>query len=420
MKGIRNLVRRILKKVSGSESSAPKHQSCQQSIKDYWLSVLTDYQQTNGSALDYVKCHLDRYLTTLEFIKAKTGDHILELGGSYPHAFTVMLEHTFPQVKLAITSYDEGSDQRKVTLNNQKTGKSFDVPSLSFNVEKDRWPLPTESVDIVLCMEIIEHLLLDPCHMFREAHRVLKPNGRLIVTTPNIASLESLYRIYHLKTPYSFGIYSKHGAYGRHNREYVPEEIEQIGQSCGFITDVLTTRNVYPKSCSTEDVDLLFNKPLSNFDLRRQNIFYVGVKTENEFEDYPESLYDYNPHKHRASVEIVEAIRDYTNSTISGTIKLTNFGSYTWMPDGNDITQVGVQRIDDDGKLIERDYRRISLNSELPPSDCICVKFSFKIESTEFDAINLRFDLVHEYVCWFSEIKPIYVDLSFPPINIEG
>jgi methionine biosynthesis protein MetW len=47
--------------------------------------------------------------------------------------------------------------------------------------------LPDESVDVVVMGEIIEHLV-DPDAVVDEVHRVLRPGGQLIVTTPNIAS----------------------------------------------------------------------------------------------------------------------------------------------------------------------------------------------------------------------------------------
>jgi SAM-dependent methyltransferase len=51
-------------------------------------------------------------------------------------------------------------------------------------------PLDDESVDIVICQEGIEHI---PNHLalLREFNRVLKPGGRLILTTPNLSHLRA-------------------------------------------------------------------------------------------------------------------------------------------------------------------------------------------------------------------------------------
>jgi SAM-dependent methyltransferase len=46
-------------------------------------------------------------------------------------------------------------------------------------------PLESASVDTVMCMEVLEHLLF-PSDALREIRRVLKPHGTLIVSVPNV------------------------------------------------------------------------------------------------------------------------------------------------------------------------------------------------------------------------------------------
>ncbi len=47
-------------------------------------------------------------------------------------------------------------------------------------------PFDDESFDVVLCIEVFEHLFA-PHRAAREIYRVLKPGGRLIASTPNVA-----------------------------------------------------------------------------------------------------------------------------------------------------------------------------------------------------------------------------------------
>lgn len=54
----------------------------------------------------------------------------------------------------------------------------------------EKFPLPDASVDIILASEIIEHIY-DTEFFLKESHRVLKNDGILFLTTPNIASLGS-------------------------------------------------------------------------------------------------------------------------------------------------------------------------------------------------------------------------------------
>jgi 2-polyprenyl-3-methyl-5-hydroxy-6-metoxy-1,4-benzoquinol methylase len=54
---------------------------------------------------------------------------------------------------------------------------------------------PSESFDVIFCCETLEHVP-DPCIAVAELVRVLKPGGRLFVSTPNYAGLMGLYRGY--------------------------------------------------------------------------------------------------------------------------------------------------------------------------------------------------------------------------------
>jgi len=51
-------------------------------------------------------------------------------------------------------------------------------------------PYPPAFFDLIVCVEGIEHLE-NPSHLLRSFARILKPGGRLIITTPNITSFAS-------------------------------------------------------------------------------------------------------------------------------------------------------------------------------------------------------------------------------------
>ena len=59
----------------------------------------------------------------------------------------------------------------------------------------DRLPFADASFDVVLSIEGIEHLE-DRFAYLRELHRILKPQGTLILTTPNIVGLRSRVRFF--------------------------------------------------------------------------------------------------------------------------------------------------------------------------------------------------------------------------------
>jgi SAM-dependent methyltransferase len=51
-------------------------------------------------------------------------------------------------------------------------------------LDHDRWPLDDESVDLIVCDNVLEHLM-DPDPFFNEANRVLRRGGYFCVRTPN-------------------------------------------------------------------------------------------------------------------------------------------------------------------------------------------------------------------------------------------
>ena len=62
-------------------------------------------------------------------------------------------------------------------------------------------PFSPSSIDTIVAGEVIEHLK-EPYHFLRECHRVLKPGGKLILTTPNARGLQFI-----LGYDYSFHFY---------------------------------------------------------------------------------------------------------------------------------------------------------------------------------------------------------------------
>ena len=70
-----------------------------------------------------------------------------------------------------------------------KKAKSLGVNVAVFDMDKEKsWPYADNFFDVVVAGDIIEHVI-DVDKFLANAHRVLKPGGYFLVSTPNLASL---------------------------------------------------------------------------------------------------------------------------------------------------------------------------------------------------------------------------------------
>ena len=76
-----------------------------------------------------------------------------------------------------------GIDGSKYALNQAKKLNYDDLKYIS-NFSIDTLKFKDESLDLVICKDVFEHLL-DPEHLTKEIFRVLKPNGILLSHVPN-------------------------------------------------------------------------------------------------------------------------------------------------------------------------------------------------------------------------------------------
>jgi SAM-dependent methyltransferase len=149
-----------------------------------------------------------RFLHTWGLVAGESG-RALELG-SNPYFTTWLLRH-HTDLDLTLANYF-GSDEREITQtvgyrDREGASQSFEIRADLFDLETERFPYDDGSFDVVLFCEIIEHLIADPMHALSEIHRVLRPGGLMVITTPNVARLDNVLRLIdgeNVFDPYSF------------------------------------------------------------------------------------------------------------------------------------------------------------------------------------------------------------------------
>jgi SAM-dependent methyltransferase len=210
------------------------------SIGEYILSWATD-----PASRQYVDTHLQRLEKTLAITPpGQAADPILDMG-AYFHITPAL--HTYLGYGEVRACYYGPPDAIERKCVRSTTGQVFECCVDLFDAERDSFPYANESFTTVLCCELLEHLAHDPMHMMAEINRILRPEGCIVLTTPNLSSLRaiaSLLRGYN--HPGLFPAFIPPGTAGRtearHSREYTPEEIYHLLQDSGFevISELLT------------------------------------------------------------------------------------------------------------------------------------------------------------------------------------
>ena len=144
------------------------------------------------------------------YLAAKPRATILELacGHGQMASYLISRLHDRAGVTYLMTDIIEDS-LKKSEAYYSRTGFHPPEGLLPFCCDGERLPLPGESVDIVFLMEAIEHFER-PFAGFREFHRVLKPGGLCLITTPRPSQSWFRLRVDLLGRLFPYQGYAKH------------------------------------------------------------------------------------------------------------------------------------------------------------------------------------------------------------------
>jgi SAM-dependent methyltransferase len=257
------------------------------------LEQLGGLDLPDGEIGEYFKKHLPRLARTLTLVpRPRRSGRILELG-CYMQ-ITAFLERWrgYSSVRGAYYGALGRTERRTASVR----GEPFEALVDLFDAERDRYPYDDGSFETVLACELIEHLLRDPMHLLVECRRILEDGGRLIVTTPNIASLTSVARaLQGYGNPQIFSAYHRPQAGSSeeipHVREYTAFELRAAVEAAGLEIESLFTEPI---------AGLEMNRPMWNFleengyntSLRGEQTYCVAVKRSNlTVTRYPRFLY---------------------------------------------------------------------------------------------------------------------------------
>jgi len=117
------------------------------------------------------------------------GDHLLDLGcgrGEFLKGFS------------ALGLNSEGLDCCKTAV---ELSKEYKIEVCDF--ESQKLPYPDSYFDVIFCKSVVEHSYY-PEKIFNEARRILKPNGKFIIMTPDWESVyKTFYEDHTHRTPFT-------------------------------------------------------------------------------------------------------------------------------------------------------------------------------------------------------------------------
>ncbi|HET9887096.1 MAG TPA: class I SAM-dependent methyltransferase, partial [bacterium] len=131
----------------------------------------------------------------------------------------------------------------------------FESPEIMIRNISEGIPFPAATFSAAFCIEVLEHVL-DPFSVVREIHRVLQPDGILLISVPNP---------YHWKEIFwnLFRIPDRQG----HLHGWTRQTMERFGSMAGFRLE--ETRGTY------------FHPPIPAPPLLARSILYRFVRSEN-------------------------------------------------------------------------------------------------------------------------------------------
>lgn len=258
-------------------ASAPVDDAKMKEFRQFLFSL----DQPDAEARDYIAVHADRLATTILLTPhSNTSGRCLELG-SYMHIAPALMQFAGYHDVSAAALGPAGTSVSKVAFSRGREVLRCDLDL--FDVEHDTFPYPAEHFELVLACEILEHLRADPMHMMFEIHRVLEQDGRILLSTPNCASIGSLEQcLWRSANPYTYSLYPTPERppcddAASHIREYTPDEVQRLVEAAGFVVELLITRpgrRVESRDL-IEDLLMAYGFPT---DLRGEQIYCLARK----------------------------------------------------------------------------------------------------------------------------------------------
>lgn len=245
------------------------------------------FEAAEKSNDQYLLSHLPRYKETVSLLRDINWSSAFEIGAT--HFFQAFLAHARGPARIdaAIFDFPPGAGLTECLFS--FAGKTQTSRSFRVDIESEFVPAADETYDLVLMLEVLEHLDVDPMAAMMEVNRVLQIGGNLVLSTPNICSTSNLYKIMKGYRPHFFMQYEKSRSPYRHNIEYDVHLLAELVSDAGFEIIRLFTKDVFRQPTASQLSSL--NRHGVSAENRGDDIFVLATKRRGVQNRWPSSLY---------------------------------------------------------------------------------------------------------------------------------
>ena len=177
---------------------------------------------------EYYHIDKERYWQTIKFIHdagLHTSENIIEIGGGQ---IAILLTALF-QSRCTVADISESFSQ---------VFKKLEIPFHVGNLTQD--PVVADDVkpfDLIIMLEVIEHIPVPPYRTFEMLKPLLKPQGKIFLTTPNLFRLRNIIRMIIGRDIFDRFILPMPGVGLGHQMEYSKDHLSWQFDHAGFAVD---------------------------------------------------------------------------------------------------------------------------------------------------------------------------------------
>ena len=280
----------------------------------------------------------------------------------------------------------------------------------------EQLPFPDGSFDRALCLNALHHVP-KPENALREIGRVLTPRGRLVLIEPGRGHSD---RASSVAAVQQFGVLEQ---------ELEPTTLMRLCEEAGFPSVTLR-----PMSYASGEIELSLpefsswsrwtetTRPLRAIEkLWRALLEIFGVAKEGRLLEDALSMYTsrvlmrhiteqpvivadrsgYQPASRelRAIIRVSAMTDGPSSGVVAYNARILNIGTLTWRTHGPGRVQLGIQVVNPQGIVLDRDFVRVPLPDDVEPGQECGVQFTLPSRRAEDGYYQL--DLVAEGISWF-------------------